>query len=303
MDIIIDKENNARTVKQYLFGVMGLSRAQVTHLKNIDDGIRLNGAHVTVRQVLAEGDVLSLCLDDRAEEVNSEILPVKMELEIVYEDDFILVVNKEGNMPVHPSHNHHDDTLANGMAYYFKEKGIPFNFRAVNRLDRDTSGLVIVAKSRRGANIFAKLIESRKIKKGYVAILEGTLPEKSARITTYIKREQDSIITRCNCAEGEGGDIAITDYEVQGESQGYTVVKAYPITGRTHQLRVHFSGLGCPLLGDSLYGRASSEIPRHALHAEVLEFCHPVSGETVCIRAPIPEDMIRIIKEKIKIEL
>ena len=303
MDIIINKENSGRTVKQYLFDVMRLSRAQVTHLKNVENGISLNGTHVTVRQVLTEGDTLSLCLEDRVEEVNSEILPVKMELDIVYEDDFILVVNKAGNMPVHPSHNHHDDTLANGMAYYFKEKGIPFNFRAVNRLDRDTSGLVIVAKSRRGANIFAKLIESREIKKGYVAILEGILPENSGRITTYIKREQESIITRCNCSEGQGGDIAITDYEVQGISQGYTVVKAYPITGRTHQLRVHFSGLGCPIMGDSLYGNASSEISRHALHAETLEFYHPVSGEMMCIKAPIPEDMLRIIKEKTGIVL
>lgn len=301
MDILIDRENNGKTVKQYLFGVMGFSRAQVAFLKRFEDGITLNGSHVTVRHILKEGDLLSLRLEDREEEVNSEIMPVRMALDVVYEDEFILVVNKAGNMPVHPSYNHHDDTLANGMAYYFKEKGIPFNFRAVNRLDRDTSGLVIVAKNRRAANLFARVIESRKIKKGYVAILEGILPEKSGRITTYIKREQESIITRCNCSEGEG-DIAITDYEVQGELDGYTVVRAYPITGRTHQLRVHFSGLGCPIMGDSLYGRASEDILRHALHAETLEFCHPVSGESVYIKADVPEDMKRVIKEKTGID-
>ncbi|MBQ2736043.1 MAG: RluA family pseudouridine synthase, partial [Clostridia bacterium] len=229
-------------------------------------------------------------------------LPVKMTLDIVYEDENIIAVNKSGDMPVHPSHNHHDDTLANGMAYYFMQLGIPFNFRAVNRLDRETSGLVIVAKNRMSANRFAKLLESRNIVKGYIAILSAVPERKKDRIVTHIKREQESIIKRCNCPEDQG-DIAITDYEVIDEGNGLCLVRAYPITGRTHQLRVHFSGIGCPILGDSLYGEASEEISRQALHGHSLEFDNPFKGERVRITDQLHDDMKRIIKEKMKIDL
>ncbi len=302
MEYRITAEDSGKTVKQYLFGVLRLSRAQVTKLKENCEGIRLNGSHVSVRQMISEGDILTLGLEDREEEINEEILPVKMELSIVYEDGNIMVVNKSGDMPVHPSHNHHDDTLANAMAYCFMERGIPFNFRAVNRLDRETSGLVIVAKNRMSANRFGKLIESRNIEKSYLAILVGSPEKKRDRIVTHIKRQTESIITRCNCAENEG-DIAITDYEVIAEGGGLSLVRAYPITGRTHQLRVHFAGIGCSILGDSLYGEPSSEIPRQALHGEGLSFLHPFTNELVSIKAEPPEDMKRIIKEKIGFDL
>lgn len=302
MEYRITKEYSGKTLKQYLFGELRLSRAQVTKLKSHEEGIKLNGIHVTVRQVLNEGDVLFLSLEDNIEEVNSEIVPVKMDLSIVYEDKNIFIVNKSGDMPVHPSHNHHEDTLANGAAYYFKEKGIPFNFRAVNRLDRETSGLVMVAKNRMSANRFARLLETRQVEKGYVAILQGVPEKKKDRIVTHIKRQQESIITRCNCPENEG-DLAITDYEVIQEGGGLCVVRAYPITGRTHQLRVHFAGIGCPILGDSLYGQASQEISRQALHGHTLTFVHPFTEKEVYVEAELPQDMKRIIKEKIEIDL
>lgn len=301
MEVKIEKEYGGMSLKSFLFSHMRLSRAQVTKLKNHPLGISVNGCHATVRQVLREGDTLVLRLEDQEDEINEDILPVKMEISTVYEDEGVIIVNKAGGMPVHPSHNHHEDTLANGMAYYFKERGIPFNFRAVNRLDRDTSGLVIVAKSRMAANQFSRVLKDRSIKKEYIAILCGSLEEKQGRITTHIKRQEQSIITRCNCSEGEG-DIAITDYEVIAEGGGLSLVRAYPITGRTHQLRVHFSGLGCAILGDSLYGQASREIGRHALHARSLEFQHPFSNEDMVICAEVPEDMARIIKEKIIVE-
>lgn len=302
MEYKITKDNEGKTVKQYLFGVLHLSRAQVTKLKVNESGIRLNGSHVTVRQVLTENDVLTLELEDMEHEINEEIVAVKMDLDIVYEDESVIIVNKGGDMPVHPSHNHYEDTLANGLVYYFKKKGVPFNFRAANRLDRETSGLVIVAKSRMAANRFAKLLESRQITKGYISILKGIPEKKSDRIVTHIKRQAESIITRCNCCENEG-DIAITDYEVIAEGGGISVVRAFPITGRTHQLRVHFAGIGCPILGDSLYGEASVEISRQALHAEELTFCHPFSNEKMNIKAQLPSDMKRIIKEKTGIDL
>lgn len=301
MEVKIEKEDHGKTLKSFLFGNLKLSRAQVSALKSDPEGIMVDGSHVTVRHILSEGERLSLRTDDTREGVNEDIVPVKMDLSFLYEDDNIIVVDKSGNMPVHPSHNHRDDTLANAMAYHFMQKGIPFNFRAVNRLDRDTSGLVIVAKNRMSANRFAKVIEGRSIQKGYIAILNGTLSCKSGRITTHIKREKESIITRCNCDESEG-DIAITDYEVIAEGGSLTLVRAYPITGRTHQLRVHFSGLGCAILGDSLYGEASELISRHALHAESLEFIHPFKNEKMKIISEIPEDMKRIIREKILVE-
>ncbi len=300
MEIVIAKEYEGKSLKEYLFGVMRLSRAQVTALKTFPGGMVLNGERVSVRAVLHEGDLLSLGLEDREECINREILPVFMNIDIAYEDEYIICVNKDAATAVHPSHNHRDDTLANGLAYYFEEKGIPFNFRAVNRLDRETSGLVMVAKSKMAAAGFSKIISSREIEKSYIAILEGVLKEKKGRISTYIKREKESIITRCNCEAGDGGDIAITDYEVLAENEGLSLVRAYPITGRTHQLRVHFSGIGCPILGDTLYGRPSELIGRQALHGEGLKFIHPFTGKEIALRGEIPDDMARIIKEKFK---
>jgi 23S rRNA pseudouridine1911/1915/1917 synthase len=306
MLISVDKNLDGKTVKQFLFGELKLTRAQVTALKLDPLGILYNGSHATVRQVLHEGDTLEIALYDRKEDVNEDIVPVPLPFGIVYEDDCMLVADKPFGMPVHPSYNHRDDSLANAIAYYYEKNGIVAAFRAVNRLDRDTSGLVIIAKNRMTANRLCKSMESGEIKKEYIALLSGRLDGsvgEENKIESYIKREQESIITRISCQQGIDSEYALTRYSVIGydEKNNLTAVKASPVTGRTHQLRVHFSSLGHYIIGDTLYGEKAplkSLIERQALHAFSLELKHPYSNLTMKFKAEIPKDIKNAMSEE-----
>lgn len=300
MKIIIDKSLDGKSIKQFLFGELKLTRAQVTALKLDPLGILYNGCHATVRQILEEGDVLEISLDDRESDINEEIIPVELPFQIVYEDDCMLIVNKPANMPVHPSYNHRDDSLANGIAYYYNQKGIVSAFRAVNRLDRDTSGLVIIAKNRMTANRLCRSMTAGEIKKEYIALLYGKLENNSGIIESYIKREQESIITRISCEKGIDSEHAITEYSVisYDSINNITVVKASPITGRTHQLRVHFSSIDHYIVGDTLYGKGSSLINRQALHAISLELRHPFNNDTIKLKTSIPDDFKNVISKE-----
>ena len=188
--------------------------------------------------------------------------------------------------------------------FYIQKKGEPFVFRSVNRLDRNTSGLVLVAKNRISANRLYESMQKGLITKKYIALLLGTLPEKEGMIDTYIRRREESIITREVCAALPDASRAITKYELLSSDGSLSAVKASPITGRTHQLRLHFAHLGTPILGDDLYGEESEEISRQALHAYFLSFPHPRSGEMTELFAPLPSDMEEILKKhNLKIEV
>ena len=200
-------------------------------------------------------------------------------------------------MPTHPSHNHRGDTLADALAYKYQEEGIPFVFRAISRLDRNTSGILLIAKDRISASRLSASMKNGDINKKYIAILDGELDFDEGTIDTYIKREAESIIFRKVCKENEGGDRAITKYKLLAKSNGYSLVLASPITGRTHQLRVHFSHMGAPILGDDMYGNESPLISRHALHALSLEFIHPKTNTPITVCAPTSEDISRVIVE------
>jgi 23S rRNA pseudouridine1911/1915/1917 synthase len=301
MVITVDKNLDGKTIKQFLFGEMKLTRAQVTALKLDPVGILYNGEHATVRCVLKQGDVLEIALGDRESDINREILPVKLDFQVVFEDEYMLVVNKPFGMPVHPSYNHRDDSLANGVAHYYLEKGIVATFRAVNRLDRDTSGLVVVAKDRMTANRLCKSFAQGEVEKSYFALLDGRLENHCGKIESYIRRERESIITRCSCEEGIASEFALTEYTVLGycQKRDQTAVKASPITGRTHQLRVHFSSIGHFIIGDTLYGRESELIERQALHAFSLEMVHPYSGKKMKFSADLPEDIKQAMSEEL----
>lgn len=287
------------TVKEVLINELGFSRKAITALKTREDGILINGEHVSVRAVIRAGDILSVNYDDRSE---AERAPVPSPApSIIYEDDYIVALNKPPYMPTHQSHGHFDDTLANSIEYHYATLGRPFVFRAVNRLDRNTSGTVLVAKDRITASRLAAQMEARSIKKRYIAILDGTLPSGEGVISTHIRRREKSIITRCVCREDEdGAKPAITRYALLGTCGGLSLVLAEPETGRTHQLRVHFSHIGAPILGDSLYGRESELIGRHALHAAELSFTHPQTLLPMTLSAPLPEDMKQIIDKYFK---
>ena len=289
------KEDSGKTVLHILSGVLGLSRGMIKHLKFIDDGIMLGSKKVTVRAVVSEGDVLYLNTESERE---SKIDAVDLPLAIAYEDEDVVIPDKPPFMPTHPSHDHHGDTVANALAYRYRDCEKAFVFRPVNRLDRNTSGLLIIARSRIAAGKLYESMLRKEIRKKYIAILEGVPKEKSGTISGYIKRSAESIIVRRVCGENEGGDEAITEYRVLADNGRQSVVLAEPITGRTHQLRVHFSSIGCPIVGDDIYGSESELISRHALHAASLRFKHPSKDEYIELFSPLHEDM-RLLYEKL----
>ncbi len=304
MDITVTKELDGITVKEWLYQ-NGISRGLITHLKKLDDGITVNGEHATVRRILHGGDVLSLRTDDRAEDENESLVPTKMPLDIIYEDDNMIAVNKPSDMATHPSIGHFDDTLANGLAYYFASQSKPFVFRAINRLDRDTSGIVLVAKNRISAARLGELMKSGRIKKIYIAVLNGILAPSVGQINAPIRRREASIILREVCSGTEPDTkSALTAYKTLAVCSDASIVRAEPITGRTHQLRVHFAHMGAPIAGDGMYGTAEttptkydSMMLRHALHAS--ELTMNLGGRRLTLHADLPYDM-RLLCAKIE---
>ena len=294
MEIVIDKKCHGKLLRDFIRYDVGLSRALLVKLKKDEFGILLNGEHVTVRAVLSEGDVLALALEDNEKDENPYLEAVEMPLDIIYENDEIVVVNKPFGMVTHTTHGHYGDSLANALYARYKGQGRAFVFRAINRLDRDTSGAVLVSKDRLSAFKLSRALQNGEIDKKYIAILRGRL-DGDGEIKGYICRCGDSIITRRVCTEGDvGADYAHTRYRSLFASDDYSVVLATPVTGRTHQLRVHFSSIGHPIVGDTMYGGEGAELDRQALHAVGLRFPLPSSAEQCEIYAPLYGDMLRL---------
>lgn len=283
------------TIKEILIDKLGFSKRAITSLKSRPDGILVNGEHATVRYVIKKGDVLVFNTDDVSNNTE-KLVPSSVLPDIIYEDEFIVVANKPPYMPTHQSQGHFYDTLANSLAFYYQERNKPFVFRSINRLDRNTSGVVLVARDRLSASKLSAQMKNDGIKKSYLAILEGELSNDEGTIETYMRRKEKSIILREVCDNQDDAKIAITKYKVLAKANGLSLVEATPITGRTHQLRVHFAHLGAQILGDDLYGEKSDMIERHALHAYKLTFNHPKTYEMIEIKAPLPKDMQFIIE-------
>lgn len=303
IEINIDEKRDGKTVLEIIKKELHISSKMLTLLKKREDGITVDGKHVTVRYVLKNGETLGVADEDREE--NENLVPWDVPLDIIFEDDDIIVVNKPPMMPTHPSHGHFDDTLANAICFHMEKKGVkPFVFRSINRLDRNTSGLVLVAKNRIAASALHIAMKQKKIEKKYVALLSGTPTESDGKIETHIRRKEKSVIERQVCSETTDSSYALTLYKKIDTDGIISAVLASPVTGRTHQLRVHFAHVGYPILGDDLYGKKSSEISRHALHAAALSFPHPSTGEVITLYAPIPEDMRAVtIKHNLKTEV
>lgn len=280
--LIIDEEQNGKKIKYLLRNHLGLSAATVKKLKNSHDGIMLEGKRVFVTEQVISGQQLVLTIRD---EVSENIEPVPMELDILYEDEDVIVVNKPGNMPTHPSQNHHGDTLANGIMYYFRDRS--FTFRVITRLDKDTSGVVLIAKNAFSAQRLSDDIKNKRIQKLYVAAVNGCPENPCGRIDAPIKRVDNSAILRCVSAEGKD---AVSEYKVIQSRDGVSYVELRPLTGRTHQLRVHMSYLGVPIYGDDMYG-APQKDQRTRLHCRTVEFVHPSENRLVTVSAPVPEDI------------
>jgi 23S rRNA pseudouridine1911/1915/1917 synthase len=175
--------------------------------------------------------------------------------------------------------------------------GVPFCFRPINRLDRDTSGLLLVARNQIAADRLNRAMREGHIRKSYLAILEGAPEPAQGEIETHLCRTDASIIVRRVCTPEEGGDYALTHYRTLAVSNGYALVEAQPVTGRTHQLRVHFAHIGHPIVGDDMYGHSHPDMPRQALHAHTLNFPHPADGRQMSACAPLPADMLAFLRK------
>lgn len=244
--------------------------------------IYINNESFDTRLKCNEND--ELLIDFSAEEDNSNIVPTKIDLSIVYEDDWMLVVNKPTNIPVHPSMEHFTDSLANGIKFYFDSIGLKKKIRIVNRLDLNTSGLIIIAKCEYIQECLIKEMSNGSFKKSYLALASGIFHKKDDVLTFPIARKHGSIIERC--VDLENGQFSITHYRVVKEIDGNSLILCSLKTGRTHQIRVHLSYIGHPLIGDSLYGNCSAfEFPNgQKLHCYRLKFVHPVTKELIILK-------------------
>ncbi len=290
MRLQIQAAEDGMTVKQLFLSKLKLSVKMQKHLKYTERGILVNGETVTVRRVLHAGDMLELATEDV--EASPALLPVALPLEILYEDCNLVVPSKPSDMPTHPSHEHHEDTVANALAYRYREAGIPFVFRPINRLDRNTSGLLLVARNKITASKLTCSMQAGEIEKFYLALVNGVPKSAEGVIDAPLHRSAASIIVREVCSpDAPDAQAAKTVYRVLASGTEAALLLVRPITGRTHQIRVHLASIGHPLLGDELYGAPSPLIARHALHAVSLSFPHPDTKERITVEAPLPLDM------------
>ena len=286
----IDNASTGLRIEQYLRR-RGYSYQNLARLKKMRESILLNGAWTYMRTAVKDDDILTVHIQEP--ESSPNIPPVKLPLDIVYEDEDIVVVNKPAGMPVHPSLNNYENSLANGLMYYYQEQGKPFIFRCTNRLDRDTSELTVVAKHMVSSSILSSMGMRHEITREYLAIVRGALKPSEGTIDAPIGRTGSSLIERK--IDFENGERAVTHYRVVEEQNGHSLISLILETGRTHQIRVHMKYIGHPLVGDYLYNPDMEYIDRQALHSHRLSFTHPVTGEKMEFTAPLPADMRKIL--------
>ena len=272
----------------------GFSSQNLVQLKKDPTAVQANGIPCFMNHILQPGDTLTLHIHE--EHSSEKIPPVELPLDIIYEDEDLMVINKPAGMPIHPSMNNYYNSLANGLAYYFAQQNCPFVFRCINRLDRDTSGLTIVAKHYVSAGILSAMIANKAtsgITREYLAIAKGSVRPLEGTITAPLGRKEGSIIERT--VDFENGESAVTHYRVLDEKNGHSLVSLILETGRTHQIRVHMQYLGFPLVGDYLYNPDMEYIHRQALHSWKLSFIHPITKEPMEFTAELPDDMKKIL--------
>ena len=291
IDYIIDEDSAGLRVEQFLRRKR-YSGQNLSEIKRMPKSILVNGVHYYMRQELSKGDHLQVCI---CETKNSEkIPPTNLPLDIIYEDEDILVLNKPAGMPIHPSLNNYTNSMANALAYYFQSQGKPFIFRCCNRLDRDTSGLTIVSKHLVSGSILSDMTKYREVHREYLAIARGSVTPSEGTIQAPLGRKEGTIIERT--VDWEHGEDAVTHYKVVKEANGHSLVSLRLETGRTHQIRIHMKYLGYPLIGDYLYNPDMEYMTRQALHSHHMEFTHPITGEHMSFTAPLPEDMARVMQ-------
>ncbi|WP_368986890.1 RluA family pseudouridine synthase [Caldifermentibacillus hisashii] len=290
LEWVITQNDHGKTTRQYL-QERGISKTSLTDIKLHGGNILVDGIHVTVRHVLKKGEQLTVIFP--VEEPSQTILPEKIPLYIVYEDDYVLVINKPAFINTIPSREHPTGSLVNALMGYYKEIGLMAAPHIVTRLDRNTSGLVLVAKHRHMHHILSKQQQEKQVKREYEAFIEGTVVENNGTIEAPIGRKQDSIIERTVTDDGQ---YACTHFQIIERYGPFTHVRVMPETGRTHQIRVHMAYIGHPLVGDDLYGGSQFFLNRQALHCRRIQFLHPVMEKTMEFSVPLPEDMEKLLQ-------
>lgn len=279
-------ENERGTTVLDFLRKKGFSRHILSSMKADKEALTRNGQRIGGREQLLAGDYFRVRL---LETVDSDgIVPVSMPLSILYEDEDILVINKPADMPVHPSIGNYTNTLANGVTAYLDAKGEHSPFRRINRLDRDTSGALILAKNAFSAAVLSTQMRNRQIRRTYLAVVEGITPPNGT-ISAPISRVDDSVIERH--VDFLHGEPAVTHYERLETKNEHSLLEIHLETGRTHQIRVHMGYIGHPLPADYLYHPEYDCFKRQPLHSLQLEFRHPVTDKSMCLLAPVPEDM------------
>lgn len=286
IDYTVTEEYDGRKVIHFLRGYCGVSSRLLRSIKFTDDGMKLNGVKTRTIDRLKCGDTVTITIpdDENAPE------PLAAEIDVIYEDDDILVINKSPFMAMHPTHNHQGDTLANAVSAYLKEKGNTASFRAVGRLDKGTSGVVVCA-----LNPFAAGKLSGRISKEYSALVEGRV-EQTGTVDVPIYRP-DPMKTLRACSYETGVEPAVTHWQSEKEFDGATLINLKLETGRTHQIRVHMSYIGHPLAGDTMYGNFLPEIGHQLLHCRSCSFIHPVTEKEMFFEAPFPEDFESVMSD------
>ena len=290
---IVENNDEIDRIDKYLVKKVHLSRSQIQDL--IDKGyIKVNGVTVKSSYKVRPGDIINVIIPPPED---TDIIPKDIPIQIIYEDNDLLVVNKPRGMVVHPAHGHYQDTLVNALLYKVKDlSGIGGELRPgiVHRLDKDTTGLLVVAKNDFSHQKLSEQLKNRTLKRVYWALCEGEIPWDEKRVELPMARHP---VYRKKMAIVYGGKISITNFKVLERFKGYTLVSASLETGRTHQVRLHLSHLGFPIVGDEIYGRIDKRfgIKGQLLHAKEISFIHPRTSERMSFSAPLPSDFERVL--------
>lgn len=295
MKSVIKEANKGQVLRDYLYEDLRLSTRLIKKVKAYPNGLLINDMKQTVRYILQVGDVVKVTFPP--EEISASLIAEKVDLQIIYEDEAILVVNKPAGMPTMPSRLHRSGTLANVVLGYYRQQHIPFTIHVVTRLDKDTSGLVLIAKHHFSHSLFSNMQRQNQVKRKYQAFISGQINPQIGTIDLPIGRKTGSIIER---TVTENGQTAITHYEVLEVWDEFSLVEVQLETGRTHQIRVHFAYLGHSLLGDDLYGGDWDKLKRQALHCHELSFIHPFTEIPVHLSVPLADDMKKLYNESSK---
>jgi len=291
LELLVEESMASRRVDSLLRNELGLSGSAVKRAKTVPDGLTLDGRIVHTDERVAKGQILSVAVGDMMH--SDGPVPKEGPLKIVYEDEDILVLNKDAGVAVHPGPGHYDDTIGNFVMDYYQKSGLAAGFHPVNRLDRGTSGLMVLSKHGYGQERLKAQLHTNKFLRTYLAICDGMPEPPSGVVDAPIGRADGEVLRR---EVRPDGAPAVTHYETLSATRGRSLVRLVLETGRTHQIRVHMACLGCPLTGDFLYGKEDKDlIGRAALHSAHVELTHPVTGRRLAFDAPLPPDIRKII--------